>query len=79
MIHGGWSQEDGFKPWQKWHDWFSCGHWLSVDLEDVGRGAWAIVIAESGNGSFIKELDPFDRAVQPKADVDLKPHPDNKC
>ena len=40
MVHGGWPQENGLKPWQEQFDWFGGWVRLCIDLEDVRRGAW---------------------------------------
>ena len=63
VVHGQWPQEDSLKPRRKWFNRFGSQVGLCVDFEDVRRGAWAIVIAETSNGAFVQKLDPFDRTV----------------
>ena len=73
VIHGGWSQEDGFKPWWEWFDGFRHSERLGIYLKDVGGRAWAIIITETCDGALIEELDPLDRIVQSHADIDFEP------
>ena len=39
----------------------------------MGRRPWAVIVAEPSNSSLVKEFDPLNGTVQPKADVDLEP------
>ena len=73
VVHRGWTQENGFKPRWEWLNWFSQSHRLGVNFEDVGRGPWTIVVSEPSDCPFVEKLDPLDRAVWPKGDVDLEP------
>ena len=72
VVHGGWAQEDGLKPWRERLDWLGCGHGLGIYLEDMRGGSRAIVVTEPSNCSFVEEFDPLDGAVQPEADIDFE-------
>ena len=73
VVHGGWPQKNGLEPRQKWFNWLGGGHRLSVDFEDVRGGPWAVIVTEPGHIPLMKELDPFNGAMQPKTDVDFEP------
>ena len=67
-----WPQEDTFQPDRKGFDGFGCRTGLSVDLDDVGSVARAVVLGEAGHGALLQLFDPFDLPLKAVADVDSK-------
>ena len=68
-----WPQEDTLQPDRKGFDGFSCRTGLSVDLDDVGSVAQAVVFGEAGHGALLQLFDPLDLSLKAIANVDSKP------
>ena len=73
VIHGQWPQKNSFKPQWEWLDRLRGGVWLGIYFEDVGRRTWAIVIAETSNGTFIQGFDPLTGRCNPMLMLILSP------
>ena len=66
-------QEDTFQPDRKGFDGFGRCTGLSVDLDDVGSVARAVVFGEAGHSALLQLFDPFDFSLKAVADVDGEP------
>ena len=65
-----WPQQDALQPHGERLDGLSRGARLSVDLDDVGSVAWAVVLGEAGHGTLLQLFDPFNFSLKAVADID---------
>ena len=63
-------QEDTLQPDGKGFDGLGCRTRLSVDLDDVGSVAWAVIFGKAGHSALLQLLDPLDLPLKAVADVD---------
>ena len=66
-------QEDTLQPDGERFDGLGCRAGLSVDFDDVGSVAWAVIFGEAGHGTLLQLFDPLNLSLKAVADVDSEP------
>ena len=70
VERGRWPQQNTLQPHGERLDGLGRGARLSVDLDDVGGVAWAVVLGEAGHGTLLQLFDPFNFSLKAVADID---------